>query len=166
MTISDYAAIAGVLVSLIGAYYAWRAFSVSVEQSFPRRNAHVKAKAVTPLSKEIIKINHFLAKNIDRKIYLNILFDSSDVDVQRFSRSGNPECSTIVICYEQFGSIKVGESRSHVNSTYLSLTIDGNCDDHLFWETGTYILKGYFSVLGHGMKQGEYGCRLKPLKIN
>jgi hypothetical protein len=166
MSISDYSSIVGVLVSLVGAYYAWKAFSVSVEQSYPVRNAHLKALQILPMSKELIKLNKFVAKNVDKKIYLNLRFESEDVDVDGLVTSGKDSYRIITIWYEQFNAIGHDEVRSVSNTNSLSLTINGDCDDYLFWETGTYLLKGYFTVLGHGTKQGHYGARLKPLTVS
>ncbi|MFZ4834421.1 hypothetical protein [Rouxiella sp. Mn2063] len=154
------------LAGIVAAYYAWKAYDVTKENTFPQKNAHTQFCIINPLSKELLKLNDFLSRNIDKKIYLNIRFDGENVDFCSYPKNGSIEESVeFSIWLEKFNKGDEGEKLDGFNSSGLSISLEGEVSKHVFWENGGHLIKGYFAVLGHGTKQGHYGARLLPLKI-
>ncbi|MCW7549211.1 hypothetical protein OO184_15035 [Photorhabdus sp. APURE] len=163
---SNCIAIVSLIVGGVAAYYAWKAYSVSKELTFPKKNAHKTTCYVRQLTKESCDFNNFLQDSIHRRVYINIYFNSDDVDYAEFPAEPPFNVSaTMTIWIDNFKQVTKGESLNALNSTSLYIQI---CDDfkhHLYWETGGYRMQGYFAVVAHGMKQGQYGTMLRPLSI-
>lgn len=119
------------------------------------------------MSKAAESLNSFLHYNVDKRVYLNVHFDSEDIVYQEF-KPGQPfnVKAAISIWIENFKKLEDGQVNDTSNSTSLYLQISDDFTHHLYWESGGYCLKGYFAVLAHGAKQGQFGALLKPLQVN
>ncbi|GJL47095.1 hypothetical protein TUM17580_31540 [Citrobacter farmeri] len=167
MALSDLIASIGILVSGIAAFFAWKAYAVSKELSFPAKNAHVSACYLRQLSKNAVMLTDFFKYNNNKKIYLNIQFDSDDCE---FSEMGGDTefnvTATLTIWVENFNPLKEGESLNGMNSSSLLIQVSGQHRNHLYWNKGGYRLQGYFALEGFGIQQGHYGVLLRPLPIS
>lgn len=67
MTISDLIALSGLLVGAVAAFYAWKAYVVSKELTFPAKKAHTNACYLKPLSKSAEAFRFFWKKIILKK---------------------------------------------------------------------------------------------------
>ncbi|WP_413722682.1 hypothetical protein ACL2XG_05390 [Sodalis sp. RH24] len=167
MSLSDYVAVIGVIISMVGTFYAWQAYRVSRENSFPKRNAHLQTLVLKPFSDDLKKLNIFLSKRIDSKIYLNLRFESEEIEFYSgINPDTNVKVSSISIWLEELEPLDAGEKPTIWKCIALSINIEGTVDNHLYWNVGGYELRGYFAVSGHGSKQGHYGVTLKPLKVS
>ncbi|BEO37344.1 hypothetical protein SMQE08_14320 [Serratia marcescens] len=174
MTISDSISIGSlivsmgsVLVAIAGAFYAYKAYSAAKEIAFPSKNAHLKTQLITPFSDELISLNKFISQNIDRKVYLNFRVESHQADFEEYTYpEGGSKTTTLSVWLECFEPLNEGEEPSIAKCSSLCLTFDGNVDKHIFWDIGSHLVKGYFNIIGHGMKQGHYGAVLVPVKIS
>ncbi|WP_145491548.1 hypothetical protein [Yersinia rohdei] len=164
---SDFIAFVGLVVGCVSAYFAWKAYAVSREISFPKKNAHKKLFYIRKLTKGALDFNFFLKENVDKKVYISVHFDSEDVEYIEVKEDRVFNVTvTMDIWIDNFSKVGEGETLSGMNSTSLYLQI---CDDykrHLYWENGGYTMKGYFAVEAYGSKQGHHGVLLKPLPIN
>ena len=71
MTISDLIALPGLLAGVVAAFYAWKAYVVSKELTFPAKKAHTNACYLKPLSKNAEAFRFFLEKNNFKKRVAN-----------------------------------------------------------------------------------------------
>lgn len=166
MTISDIMALLGFLVGVVAAFFAWKAYSVSKELSFPAKKAHTNECYLKPLSKNAKAFRKFLEENNYKKIYLNIQFDSDDCEYAVCDgKSKFNVTATLTFWVENFTSLKEGESLSGLNSSSLLIQVSGPHERHLYWNKGGYRLQGYFALEGYGVQQGHSGCLLRPLPI-
>ncbi|QLR42772.1 hypothetical protein HV346_08850 [Enterobacter sp. RHBSTW-00994] len=166
MTISDIMALLGLLVGVVAAFFAWKAYSVSKELSFPAKKAHTNACYLKPLSKNAEDFRRFLEENNFKKIYLNIQFDSDDCEYAECDgESKFNVTATLTFWVDNFTPLKEGEVLNSFNSSSLLIQVSGAHERHLYWHKGGYRLQGYFALEGYGVQQGHSGCLLRPLPI-
>lgn len=166
MTISDLIALSGLLVGVVAAFYARKAYVVSRDLTFPAKKAHTYVCYLKPLSKNAVAFRLFLEENNFRKVYLNLQFDSDDCEFAKCEgESKFNVTATLTFWVENFNPLKEGESLNGFNSSSLLIQVSGAHERHLYWHKGGYRLQGYFALEGYGVQQGHSGCLLRPLPI-
>ncbi|CQH41877.1 hypothetical protein [Yersinia enterocolitica] len=164
---SDFIAFVGLVVGCVSAYFAWKAYAVSREISFPKRNAHKELLYIRELTKGALDFNSFFKENVDKRVYISVHFDSEDIEYQEFKEKKAFNVTvTMTIWIDSFSKVEEGDTLSGMNSTSLYVQICDDYNRHLYWENGGYTMKGYFAVEAYGTKQGHHGVLLKPLSIN
>lgn len=161
----DFVAIISLIATCIGAYFAKKAADSTKEISFPKKNPRQAYKIIKNFSKESRDFESFIARNIDRKVYINVYFDGLDFhDHVNFTSSegwGYILIKTIPDDATEKERLKWGADH------FLLHIINADSDAYLGWSTGDYVLKGYFCVVGYdGPNQGGTGAVLRPVNIN
>jgi len=161
----DFVAFISLIATVIGVHYAKKAADSTKEISFPSKKPRQSYKIIKHLSKEANDFEDFIAKNIDRKIYLNVYFDGADfqdcINLPSTDEPGLIIIKTLSDNASEKERIRRGSDHFNVH------IINNDSDAFLGWSTGDYILKGYFCVVGYGgPKQGGTGATLRPVNIN
>lgn len=161
----DIVVFVSLLATAFGAYYAKKAADSTKEISYPSRNPRSCYRLINHHSKEARKFEAFIARNVDRKIYLNVYFDGRDfsefITLPSLDEGGSITIKTLGENASEREMIRYGSD--HFN-LYI---INNDSDARLGWSTGNFILKGYFCVVGYGgPKHGGTAATLRPVNIN
>lgn len=162
-------ATASLIVSSFAGFFAWKAYESSREFSFPRRNARKNPVVVSQLSKEAKKLELVLGGSIDRKIYLNLLFDSEKFDYTQPEGEGENGLARVTIWTHKHDNFKENDIPRYDNAHGFELQIEqdeestGKCGYH----RGFFIVQGPFYVHSvSGPFQGVMAIVLTPVHVN
>lgn len=161
----DVVSVLALLATLVGVYYAKKAADSTKEMSFPPKNPRQSYKIIKHYSKEAHDFEDFIARNVDRKVYLNVYFDGHDfldfVTLPTTDESGSIIINTLSDNASEKERILRGSDH------FIIHIINSDSDAILGWNMGDYRLKGYFCIIGYGgPKQGGMGATLRPVNIN
>ncbi|EKY1998843.1 hypothetical protein SMW88_003615 [Cronobacter sakazakii] len=165
--IENLLTLTGILVSIISAYFAYMAYASSKEVTFPSKNARKEGCVINNLSDEAIAFHYFLHENIDRKVYLNVLF-SDEVSVSFPVEDDAVKDYTVMLWDKKFEEIPPGEKPSFLNSSGVEITIEKQegTVSKFGYARGYYRLQGQFYILGYsGPYQGIMSAVLLPIKL-
>lgn len=162
---SDALTALGIFISLISAYFAYKAYSSSKEITFPKRNARKSGAIISNLSPEAINFHSFISDNRDRKVYINILLDGIEVHQPPdniyignhsfiiWDEKINPASNGVELTTENYSGIEV-------NISQKDETIG-----KIWYERGCYRLQGEFYIYTYGGPyQGIMTSVLIPIK--
>ena len=157
------------IVSSIAGYFAWKAYESSRELSFPKRNARKKSVVVSQFSKEARSLELVLGDNIDRKIYLNLLFDSEQFNYTQPEGGGKNGPAGVTIWTHKHDNFKEIDIPSYDNAYGFELQIEqdeesaGKCGYH----RGFFVIQGPFYIHSvSGPFQGVMAIVLTPVHVN
>ncbi|EQB4816407.1 TPA: hypothetical protein ACPYV0_003036 [Citrobacter amalonaticus] len=156
--------ISSLVVSIVAAYYAKKAFDSSNKATFPKKNARKNKIEIRNFSKEGREFETFIANNVHARVYINVCFNANEIEV--LDSTGG---KSFFIWQECFEPLNDGETPSlHKCSGFnVSLIEPQDADAWLTWNRGNYDLTGYFSIKGYGgPHQGSMGAVLRAEKIS
>ncbi|WP_223563971.1 hypothetical protein [Pantoea agglomerans] len=161
-------AVVGIIVSIVSAYFAYLAYASSREITFPKRGARKHPLIVKNFSSEAKDLHEFLAKNRDRKVYINLLFDG-DIEVIYPQEESDQESYSVRLWDERFSEIPQEEKPSHMNCTGVEICIDQEKDtiSKFGYDRGNHRLQGQFYIYAYaGPYQGIMSAVLLPVKLS
>ena len=165
---ANFLAILGIVISIFSAYYAYQAYCSSKEITYPKRRARRNGLLVENFSKEAKDFHAFLADNIDRKVYINVLF-GQEVEVSTPTDENYQEPFYVVLWDSRFDSIPPGDKPSNMNCTGVEIHIDQDKDTigKFGYERGYHRLQGQFYIYSYaGPYQGVMSAILLPIKLS
>lgn len=156
-------------VSSFAVYFAWKAYDASKELSFPRKNARKSTVEIKNFSKHAIDLESVLQENMDRKIYLNLLFDCSNFDYIQPEGGGNDGPAGVTIWTYKHDNFRVNDTPNHENAYGYELHIEqdekstGKCGYH----RGFFKIQGPFYIhSSSGPYQGLMCIVMTPVHVN
>lgn len=162
-------ATASLIVSSFAGYFAWKAYESSRELSFPKGNARRNPIVVSQFSKEARDLELVLGNNIDRIIYLNLLFDSEKFDYTQPEGGGKNGPAGVTIWTHKHDNFQDNDIPGYDNAHGYELHIEqdeestGKCGYH----RGFFVIQGPFYIHSiSGPFQGVMAVVMTPIHVN
>ncbi|WP_312044299.1 hypothetical protein [Erwinia sp.] len=161
-------AVIGIFVSIVSAIFAYLAYVSSREVTFPKKGARENIPVIKNFSSEAEDLHEFLAKNRDRKVYINLLFDS-DIEVSYPESESEEKSYCVMLWNDKFSEIPQGAKPSFMNCTGVQISIDQQegTVSKFGYDRGYYRLQGQFYIYAYaGPFQGIMSAVLLPVKLS